>query len=316
MIEPDFSFRNLVYIVNKRFTFFILVAIVAGFSGWVFTSPYFLKPRFQSTATVYPKNLEPFSEESETEQMLQLFEFSEIKDTLVDKYMLYNRWGLKPGEPEYNYWLDLLWAERVSIRPTKYESVVISCQDESPDTAKLMVEEILYQFNRLTNMMERETYAEYVSMKEEEVRYLKEIMATTDQELLEVRESTGMISMSGQLERLMEGYMRMVEKGSSGARFNQISEKLDRVNRDGGKLINGAILMSNLGDVYTEVLEDLNEAQSYSTRNVSYTNVISKPKVADKKTWPVRWMLFLGIMAGSLLLALMIFAFIDKRPAE
>jgi len=315
MIEPDFSFKNLVHIVNKRFKFLVLVAVLAGFIAVFVTSPAMMKPRFKSSATVYPKNLEPFSEESETEQMLQLLEFSEIKDHLVDKYQLYKRWNLKPGEQEYNYWLDLYWAERVSIRPTKYESVVIECQDESPDTAKLMVDEIISQYNILTNRMEQETYAEYVTMKEAEVNYLKQILDETDRELQGVRESTGMISMGGQLERLMEGYMKMVEKGSSGKRFNEITEKIERVNKDGQKLINGAILMGNLGDVYTDVLDDLNEARSYSSRQVSYANIISKAKVADKKTWPVRWILFLGIVASALFLAILVFAFVDKKSA-
>jgi len=315
MIEPDFTFRNLVYIINKRFKFFVIIALLAAVAGWVFTSSFFMKPRFTSSATVYPKNLEPFSDESETEQMLQLLEFSEIKDTLVDKYELYKRWGLVPGDPEYNHWLNYLYAERISIRPTKYESIIIECQDESPDTAKLMVDEILIQYNRLTNKMEQETYAEYVDMKEAEVAFLKSIMDRTNEDLNKVRASTGMISLSGQLEELMEGYMRMLEKGANGRRFEQIAQKLEKVNQEGGQLLNGSILMDNLGIVYAEVLEDLNEAQSYSTRKISYANVISKPKVADKKSWPVRWILFLGIVAGSLFLALIVFAFFDKKEA-
>ena len=315
MIEPDFSFRNLVYIINKRFKFLLVVGILACIAGYVFTSPYFLKPRFTSSATVYPVNLEPFSEESETEQMLQLFEFSDIKDTLVEKFQMYTRWGLIPGNPEYNYWLDLLYEERVSIRPTKYESVIIECQDESPDTAKLMVEEVIHQYNRLTNLMEQSTYTEYLAMKEKEAKYLEDIMDRINEDLNKVREETGMISLSGQLESLMEGYMNLLEKGNNSKRIEEVSKKLELVSVQGGELIKGRILMENLGLVHAEVLEDLNEAQSYSSRKISYAKFIVKPKVADKKSWPVRWIMFLGIVSSSLFLAIVLFAFVDKRSA-
>ena len=143
MIEPDLTFKNLVYIVKKRFKFFVIVTILAALSGVFFSSWRFMTPRYESHAIVFPKNLEPYSEESETEQMLQLLQFSEIKDTLVFKFDMYKRWGLKPNEPEYKYWLNLLYEERVRIAPTKYESIKIECQDETPHVAKEMVEEII-----------------------------------------------------------------------------------------------------------------------------------------------------------------------------
>ena len=314
MVEPDFSFKNLTYIIAKRYKTFLFIALLAAIAGVVFTSTLFMKPRFKSIAVVYPKNLEPFSEESETEQMLQLMEFSEIKDTLIDKYQLYNRWGLTPGEPEYNFWLDYLYAERVRISATKYESVHIECEDESADTAKLMVDEILNQFNRLTRGMEQSSNLEYLQQKEDEVAFLKHVIDEANKGLSEIREETGIINMSGQLERLMEGYMRMYERGDNGKRFQEIVGRLNSLNRNGGELMYGSVLMENLGLVYADVLEDLNEAKAYSSRNVTYANIVKHPKVADKKSWPIRWIIWLGIFAGSLFLSLFIFAFFDKKP--
>jgi len=38
-----------------------------------FSSELFIKPKYKSTAIVYPSNLIPYSTESPTEQMIQLF---------------------------------------------------------------------------------------------------------------------------------------------------------------------------------------------------------------------------------------------------
>lgn len=316
MIEPDFTFKNLVYIVKKRFKFFVIVSILATLAGIVFSSWRFMTPRYESHAVVFPKNLEPYSEESETEQMLQLLQFSEIKDTLVFNFDMYKRWGLKPDEPEYRYWLNLLYEERVRIAPTKYESIKIECQDETPEVAKQMVEEIIEQYNRLTGDLEKNTYSEYLTMKENEVAFLGNLLDSLDKDLKQIRENTGVVSLSGQLERMTEGYMRMLEKGVKGQTFNEISEKLENLEQEGGELLNGVILSENIGAVYQEVVEDLNEAKSYSSRNISYCDVIVRPEVADKKSWPVRWLVCLGVLSGSLILTLLIFAFIDKRPGH
>ena len=158
MIEPDLTFKNLVYIVKKRFKFFVIVTILAALSGVFFSSWRFMTPRYESHAIVFPKNLEPYSEESETEQMLQLLQFSEIKDTLVFKFDMYKRWGLKPDEPEYKYWLNLLYEERVRIAPTKYESIKIECQDETPHVAKEMVEDRARTISQSNSYIESSTF--------------------------------------------------------------------------------------------------------------------------------------------------------------
>ena len=51
----------------QGFIFWLLSAILAG----VFSGPTFITPKFESHAIVYPANIEPYSDESETEQMLQ-----------------------------------------------------------------------------------------------------------------------------------------------------------------------------------------------------------------------------------------------------
>ena len=81
---------------------------------------------------------------------LQLFDFVEIREGLLDKFSLYVRHGLTPGDPKYMYYANLLYQERVSISPTRYESVEITCQDEDPQVAKDMVDELLRIFNATT----------------------------------------------------------------------------------------------------------------------------------------------------------------------
>ncbi|NND95020.1 MAG: hypothetical protein HKN45_09150, partial [Flavobacteriales bacterium] len=122
-MEKGNLFGELYDILKKNIRLIIIIIAVAALAAFIFSSPAFMKPRFKSTAAVYPINIIPHSDESETEQMLQLFAHEEIKESVLNEFKLYERWDLNPNDPEYRYWSNLLYQERVSIGPTRYESV-------------------------------------------------------------------------------------------------------------------------------------------------------------------------------------------------
>ncbi|MFM7079592.1 MAG: hypothetical protein ACKOYC_07345, partial [Bacteroidota bacterium] len=71
------------------------LSIVAGSTillSIVFSSEFFIKPKFKSTAIVYPSNLIPYSTESPTEQMIQLFGSDEIRDEIIKDFDLFKHY--------------------------------------------------------------------------------------------------------------------------------------------------------------------------------------------------------------------------------
>jgi len=60
----------------EKLAIITLIAIIVGF---IVSSPIVIKPLYKSYAVVYPVNLSPSSEESNTEQLLQWFNSEEVK---------------------------------------------------------------------------------------------------------------------------------------------------------------------------------------------------------------------------------------------
>ena len=78
MESKNFDFSSIIDIVRQNFKLFLIVGVIATVLAVVFSGPSFMKPRFKSVAVVYPLNINLYSEESQTEQMLQMFEASAI----------------------------------------------------------------------------------------------------------------------------------------------------------------------------------------------------------------------------------------------
>ena len=102
----------------------LTLAIVLGVSiilSAVFSSAYFIKPKYKSVAIIYPSNLMPYSQESPTEQMLQLFQSDSIFDHVVAHFNLISHYKLDSLSPTIYNELLFLYNENVSIKKTEEE---------------------------------------------------------------------------------------------------------------------------------------------------------------------------------------------------
>ena len=72
----------------------IIVGILAAIAAAIFSGPAFIKPRYKSQAVLYPSNLTKYSDESPTEQLIQLLQASDIRDSVIKAFNLYEHYGI------------------------------------------------------------------------------------------------------------------------------------------------------------------------------------------------------------------------------
>ncbi len=82
--------------------------VLAGVLAAVFSSAWFITPMFKSYTIVYPANITPYSEESETEQMLQLLQSRDIKDSVIKEFDLAKHYEI---DSSYKYFYTTLLYE-------------------------------------------------------------------------------------------------------------------------------------------------------------------------------------------------------------
>ena len=134
-MESQFYQINLLHILLKWKIHLAVIVILAIVLAAIFSGPTFITPKFKSFAVVYPSNISPYSDENETEQMLQILQSKDISDSIIKKYDLAKHYEI---DSNYKYFYSTMmyeYSQNVSITKTPYEGVRIEVSDKDPNIA-------------------------------------------------------------------------------------------------------------------------------------------------------------------------------------
>jgi len=140
----------------------LIITAVAALLAAVFTSSYFIKPKFKSYALVYPSNIAPYSDESESEQMLQWLQSQDIRDSVIRKFNLPAHYRIDSSYKYFHSTMQYLYNKNVKISKTQYESIEIVVTDTDPVIARDMVLAIIDFCNLKIRNIHRSKYEEVV----------------------------------------------------------------------------------------------------------------------------------------------------------
>ena len=157
MLPNNLSIFKKLYKAKKHIALSTGTAIVLSL---LYT--FIIKPVYVSTAYVYPSSLAVYGQESETEQLLQFLESNEIQLYLIKKLNLAKHYNIDTTKENYLQKLKEIVGSKIKIAKTKYESIEIRAADYNPDTAKLLVNEIINGVNWLIEKEHKEKYSETV----------------------------------------------------------------------------------------------------------------------------------------------------------
>ena len=279
----NFNTKEIIGIVLKNKKAIIIVTLLAAVVSTLVS--YMLKPKFKSYAVVFPVNLSPSSEESNTEQLLQFFYSEEVKNRVAEKHDLYKHYEVDPAAEGAKSLFDLYFKGNISISPTLYESIEIVVKDESPKMAQDITQSLIDETNKFIMETKRERLSEYLRNSFQAIH----------------RQSKDIDSINYQINELKTKYDII----DVGAQAKYLSKKLysDKALTEANKLTYEGLKTKNvelgkLYSVYTGQAKTLSDFIDQKDRylfdynsNISFTNVVSKPTLPDKKFFPVRWLI-------------------------
>lgn len=311
-MSNELSFKVIIEIIKKRFWLIVILVAISAIVSAVFSGPQFIKPQFQSRTVVYPSNLASYGKESEMEQMLQLLYATDIRDSLIKKFDLYKRYGIAEEAASKKFLVNETFGERVGFSPTRYESVEIEVMDENPDTAKLMVDEILHQLNRKAQTLQRDKYKEVVAINFKEMELQRIRLDSMESRLQELRDKYGILDYNLQTEEATKGYLKLLANNASASKVKEAKSILDNLVKRGGEYKKLNRLADLTRDTYYTLKRQYEQALKEYTKELTYTNVVVKPEVADKKSYPVRWFIVFVTVLATLVTCLAVFIPIDR----
>lgn len=316
------STNLLLYLWRRKWPIIIITGLAAV--GSIVVS-LLMDERFKSTVVLYPayaaqvnfednglarNNVLLFGEEEEAEQMLQILQSGKIRERIIDWYNLWEHYELDSTAQGANTDIKEMYDERVNIKRTKYGSVNIEVTDTEPVIASGIANDIaaLYDTVRNEMMMERSYPAFQIMEKEynetrERIDWLVDTLRSLSQMGVEH-------PYSASLGEFTRGWATaVIEKPSAIPMFE---DKL-KVQEQYGPTFKG----------YTEELEELStqlieiEAQ-YKQKKSDYENFLSSKFTvehavpADKKSYPVRWLIVVMSTASAFFFAIVMLVSLDK----
>ncbi|MCK6649811.1 MAG: hypothetical protein L6Q66_09155 [Bacteroidia bacterium] len=295
----------LVKLILKWKIHFIVITISAILLSALFSSEWFIKPRFKSFATVYPANVLPFSEESKTEQILQVLQSSQIRDAIIEKFGLFNHYGIDQTESGAKAKLVGTYQNFVSISKTEFESVDIKVIDTDPKLACDMVNEIISQLNKKISSLHKEKAKEVAIVLEKQLKLKSVQLDSLNRGLQELRTKYQILDYDNQAKEVSKAYLKggnantsslMKNLEEKGGEYYQMKRVYDDVIKSYGAT----------RTEYDNVLKELN-------KEFTYTYVVSPPSVADKKSYPIRWLIVTASTISANFLLLIIVLILNNK---
>lgn len=303
-MEAFFKNKSIIDIVNRWKIHLILITIISSAIGVFISSPIVMVPKYKSTAIVYPVNIYAYSKESTSEQMLQVFNSNDIKEKMLAAFNLANHYKLDKKDPQfYTYFLGE-YSDNVSISKTEFESIEIKVLDTDPKTASNMVDSLITFYDNKTAEMHRKKQLEVITISTNQFNIKIKELDSLEKLLSNIRQTYGIMNYTSQVTEATKGEL----SGNNAAK--ELFKKLQLHGVEYQKLDS---MVFNIRKEYLFNKYTLETAEKEYNKKISYSQVVSSPYPADKKSYPVRWAVVAITVITSLIFSLIVIALIDSK---
>jgi len=303
-METFFRNKKIVNLINKWKVHLIIITIVAIAIGAFISSPIVITPKFKSLAIIYPVNTYTYSKESTTEQMLQVLNSNDIKEKMLAAFDLLKHYKIDPKEPQYyTYFLDE-YNSNVNINKTEYESVEITVLDKNSKIACQMVDSIIKFYDDKIASLHKRKQKEVIEISRVEFEKKKHELDSLESIVKNYRQNYGIMNYNSQVLEATKGEF---------AGNNQAKELFKNLQEYG---VDYQRLDPMLYNVRKEVIDDkhmLEVAYREYNKHISYSQIISTPYPADKKSYPIRWIVVAITVITSLIFSIIVIAVIESK---
>lgn len=313
-MENFFDNQRILNLIWKRKFHFVIIGAIAIVLSAIFSGPEFITPKFKSVARIYPTNIWTMSEESETEQMIEVLNSNDIKFKMFEAFDLDKVYKVNKEDPNYlTYMLDF-YNTNVSINKTEFETAEIKVMDHDPVRASNMCDSIIHFYNLKVRQMHKIKDKEMVDISEKALHQKQHELTTLEKSLDSLRESTGIISFGKQVPELTRGYMNALATGRGSASDTKKIENLyENFSESGTRAVN----LENKYNRTMHVIDSLQEVyERYLIeyeKEITYSHVVEYPFPADKKSYPVRWLIVLLSTVSAVFIGLLTFLVLDYK---
>ncbi len=326
--NEDFDSSNFIVFLlqwRKPLLYITLTAFVASI---IFSSPFFITPKFRSTVIMFPtssnsiskallsetsgekQDILQFGEDEQTEQMLQILSSNKIRDRIIEKYNLMEHYDIKQNSAYKYTKLYNTYEDNVTFRRTEYMAVKITVNDKDPVIASKMANDIAELMDSTKNTMQKERAMQAFKIVEAEYLKLKVEIQVMEDSLTKLRE-LGIHDYETQAEMINQQLAIELAKGNKSG-IKALEDKLSLLAKYGGPYVSLRDALEYEKKQLSEIKAKYEEAKIDANEVLPQKFIVNNAYVAEKKSYPVRWIIVIISTLSAFLLGVIVLAALDS----
>lgn len=310
-----FNNQNLLEIFWKWKKHLIIVGILAIVFSAFFSSSIFITPKYKSTARIYPsKNIFVFSDESESEQLLEIINSQDIKLRVMDAFDLAKEYKISKEDPQYMTYMLAEFNDNVSFKKTEYETVEISVLDADPQRAAIMCDSIISFLDEKIRSIHRVKYQEVARISKIDLAIVSHQADSVKEKLDNLRKDYKILDYDTQAKEITKGMVKVLaeqKKNTSGGK--ELEQWMKNLSEKGGEYVMLDKLQKLLVSQMDSLKKEYNQSMSGANKKIVYAQRVQNPIPADKKSYPVRSLIVLMSTLAALFVAMLVILLLENK---
>lgn len=300
----------------------IIICSVSAILSIIVSSPWIIKPKYLSTAVFYPstnnsissalltdsrvKQKDPleFGEQVSAQQFVQILESDYLKGKVINRFNLADHYSIDQDDKEKNYKLGKKYEKNISTKKTPYASIEVRVLDEDPQMAADIANGIVMILDSVKTEVQKRIAYQALQIIETEYKRKEEEINAIKSRMNELGEK-GVYNIEEQSKAITE----LVGKGGLTESVRQQQKNLATYGAESQSL--QATLEYQIEQM-TELKKKLDQARIDVSGNLSNVFILQTATPAERKAYPIRWMIVLGSIIGSFILGCIVLLFVEK----
>ena len=310
-----FDNQNLLEIIWKWRKHLVAVALLSILISAIFSSSFFIKPKFKSTARIYPSNnIYVFSEESQSEQLLELISSLDIKLRTIDVFHLDEVYKIDKDEPQYMTFMLAEFKNNVKFKKTEYETIEISVLDTDPKRACSMCDSIINFLDEKVRLMHKIKHEEVANIAKRDYKIISHKVDSLEEKLSFFRKEYRILDYRTQVEEITKGMTRVLSEqkmNTSGGK--ELGQWLKNLAEKGGEFEILDRQQRKFISQKDSIMKVYDQSVSSANKKITYGQRVQNPVPADKKSYPVRSLMVLISTFSALFVALLVILLLENK---
>lgn len=322
----EFNSFSVIHFAWKWRKPLVIITLTAGVMAFICS--LFIVPMYQSKAIVFAphfnsilldnievrSDIKKYGEEHETEQLLQVLNSRDFKDTLVSQFNLIEYYGI---DMEAKHWRSKLYKtldNNIEIKRTQWGGVIISVKDRDPEFAAILANAIVDESDVFKSKVEYERAQATCDLLQRQIDEVHDKMEIVNDSVKKLAKE-GIFIYDLQVDRVSQQYATALAQGNM-AGAQRLQKEIEKIAKWGPISV---VLREDL--IYlvrreTILKSLLWNAEMNASGLMPSKFVVEKAIPIDKKVYPKKSLIALFSAVGAFLVTFFALLIIEKVKTE